>query len=89
MSEIEQQLLQALLQLEKAAESMPVANPKPDLRPLFARVDELAGRLPEENLRAWFSRRSNDELRADLAGEVLDAVERDLPSARVPHAVAD
>ena len=49
----------------------------------------LAGRLPEENLRAWFSRRSNDELRADLAGEVLDAVERDLPSARVPHAVAD
>ncbi len=49
----------------------------------------LAGRLPEENLRAWFSRHSNDELRAHLAGEALDAVERDAPNGRVPHAAAD
>ncbi len=33
----------------------------------------LADRQPEENLRAWFSRYSNDELRAHLAGEVLAA----------------
>ena len=46
MTEIEQQLLQTLLQLEKAAETMPAANPKPDLRPLFARLDELARQLP-------------------------------------------
>ena len=46
MTEIEQQLLQTLLQLEKAAEAMPAANPKPDLRPLFARLDELARQLP-------------------------------------------
>jgi sulfite reductase (ferredoxin) len=49
----------------------------------------LAGRLPEENLRAWFSRHSNDELRTDLAGEAFVAVERDAPSGRVPHAAAD
>jgi sulfite reductase (ferredoxin) len=49
----------------------------------------LAGRTPEENLRAWFGRHSNDELRAHLAGETLEAVERDLASGRVPHGVAE
>ncbi|HEV2445714.1 MAG TPA: nitrite reductase, partial [Candidatus Sulfopaludibacter sp.] len=49
----------------------------------------MASRHTEENLRAWFARHSNDELRAHLAGEDLDAVERDLPTGRVPHAVAD
>ncbi|HEY1647885.1 MAG TPA: nitrite/sulfite reductase [Terracidiphilus sp.] len=49
----------------------------------------LAYRAPEENLRGWFARHSNDELRAQLAGEVLSAVERDLPTAPVPHGVAD
>jgi sulfite reductase (ferredoxin) len=49
----------------------------------------LADREPEENLRAWFSRHTNDELRAYLAGETLAAVERDVPSGRVPHGVAD
>jgi sulfite reductase (ferredoxin) len=49
----------------------------------------LAGREPEENLRAWFGRHSNDELRAQLAGETLAPVERDLPTGRVPHGVAD
>ena len=49
----------------------------------------LADRLQGENLRAWFSRYSNDELRAHLAGEVLAPVERDVPAGRVPHGVAD
>ena len=42
-----------------------------------------------ENLRAWFLRHTNDELRAHLAGEVIAAAERDVPAGRVPHAVAD
>jgi sulfite reductase (ferredoxin) len=42
----------------------------------------------KENLRAWFSRHSNDELRAYLAGEALAAVERDTPTGRA-HGVAD
>ena len=49
----------------------------------------LAGREPRENLRAWFARHSNDELRAQLAGEILTEVERDVPSGRVPHGVAE
>jgi sulfite reductase (ferredoxin) len=34
----------------------------------------LADRQPSENLRAWFGRHTNDELRADLAGEILAPV---------------
>jgi sulfite reductase (ferredoxin) len=49
----------------------------------------LADRQPDENLRAWFGRHSSDELRADLAGEALAPVERDLPTAPVPHGVAE
>jgi sulfite reductase (ferredoxin) len=49
----------------------------------------MADRGPGENLRAWFSRHSNDELRAHLAGEILAAVERDVPAGPVPHGVAD
>jgi sulfite reductase (ferredoxin) len=49
----------------------------------------LATRTPQENLRAWFQRHSNEELRAHLAGEAVAAVERDLPAGPVPHGVAD
>jgi sulfite reductase (ferredoxin) len=40
-----------------------------------------------ENLRRFLARHSNDELRQFLAGELVDAVERDRPSAPVPQAV--
>ena len=33
----------------------------------------LAGREPEESLRSWFARHTNDDLRAQLAGEILRA----------------
>ncbi len=49
----------------------------------------LADRRHDENLRQWFARHTNEELRAHLAGEVLVAVERDLPTGRVPHGVAE
>jgi len=49
----------------------------------------LGSRNGNENLRAWFRRHNNDELRAFLAGEPLPAVERDLPTGNVPHAVAE
>jgi len=49
----------------------------------------LADRALNENLRAWFSRHTDDELRAHLAGEVLAAVDRDIPTGPVPHAIAD
>jgi len=49
----------------------------------------LSDRAANENLRAWFTRHSDDQLRAHLAGEPLPPVERDQPTARVPHGVAD
>ena len=49
----------------------------------------LRDRKHEENLRQWFARHTNDQLRAHLAGEVLAAVERDQPTGRVPHGVGD
>ena len=47
----------------------------------------LGSRRASENLRAWFARHSNDELRAFLAGEVLAAVERDVAVGHVPHGI--
>src|ERR1700728_917372 len=45
----------------------------------------LADRNASENLRAWFSRHSDDQLRTYLAGETLAPVERDIPAGHVPH----
>jgi sulfite reductase (ferredoxin) len=42
----------------------------------------LAQREPGENLRRFFARHSNTELREFLAGEVVAAVDRDLPETR-------
>jgi sulfite reductase (ferredoxin) len=41
----------------------------------------LAARKPNEDLRAYFSRIDDDSLRAQLAGSVIAAVERDAPPA--------
>jgi sulfite reductase (ferredoxin) len=49
----------------------------------------LVTREPNENLRAYFARHSDDELRAQLAGAVVSAVARDLPAGPVPHGVGD
>lgn len=49
----------------------------------------LADRRVDENLRQWFARHTNEELRGHLAGEDLAAVARDLPTGRVPSGVAD
>ena len=49
----------------------------------------LLTRQPDENLRAWFSRHSNEELHVYLSGKKLEVVERDLPTGHVPHAVAE
>ena len=49
----------------------------------------LTTRACNENLRGWFGRHSNEELRSYLAGESLPAVDRDLPQGHVPHGVGD
>ncbi|MGA2536368.1 MAG: nitrite/sulfite reductase [Terracidiphilus sp.] len=78
---------------QHAAVSRPVGYrcPAPLVPEAIERLlrEYLADRAAGENLRAWFSRHSDEELRAHLAGEVLAAVERDVPTGPVPHGVAD
>jgi hypothetical protein len=58
---IEQQILDNLMALEAAAAKMPAATPKPDLLPIFSRLDELARQLPagsEPDLLHYLHRKS-------------------------------
>jgi hypothetical protein len=71
MSETEQNLLQALLELERAVVSMPTASPKPNLLPLFARIDDLSRQLPPQadpTLRHYLQKKSYEKARLFLQG---------------------
>lgn len=77
MTEVEQQILRSLLDLEKAVASMPTAQPKPDLLTLFARVDELTSQLPREtdpSLLHYLHRKSYEKARLFLQGRESDNV---------------
>jgi sulfite reductase (ferredoxin) len=55
-------------------------------------IERLLARYAErkalgENLRQFFARHSNEEIRSFLADSTVDAVERDLPQAATPHGV--
>jgi hypothetical protein len=41
MNAAEKDILQSLTELDQAVKSLATANPKPDLKPLLSRVDEL------------------------------------------------
>jgi len=43
---LEQQIATAIAELDATVKSLATANPKPDLLPLFHRLDELTARLP-------------------------------------------
>jgi sulfite reductase (ferredoxin) len=60
------------------------ASEVPDAIERLLRV-YLEDRLPEENLRKFFARHDDTDLRGFLAGQVLEAVARDLSPGRVPH----
>jgi hypothetical protein len=47
-SSIETELLAALTQLAETVKAMPTANPKPNLLPIFSRLDELTRQLPRD-----------------------------------------
>ena len=47
----------------------------------------LERQLPGENLRQFFARHSDDELRTFLAGEAVEAAVRDIPAGLVPHGI--
>jgi hypothetical protein len=69
MTETERDILDTLLELEKAAGRMASSPSKPDLRPIFARLDKLAGQLPPgapAELRHYLQRKSYQKARAFL-----------------------
>ena len=72
MNATEHAILQTLIELDEAVKRMATAKPKPDLLPLFARLDELAGQLPRETdpeLLHFLQRKSYEKARARLQGQ--------------------
>lgn len=84
MSETERAILQALGELDAAVRAMPAANPKPNLLPLFARLDELTSQLPKnaspellhflhkksyEKARLWLEGRGAELARGNCLGD--------------------
>jgi len=69
MTQMEHEILDTLLELERAAGQMASGQPKPDLRPIFARLDKLATQLPADappDLRHYLQRKSYQKARAFL-----------------------
>ena len=66
ITETEIKILQALLDLDAAVESMPTASPKPNLLPLFTRLDDLTETLPtrtDTELLHYLRKRSYEKAR--------------------------
>ena len=71
MSETEQAILKSLVELENTVQSMPTANPKPNLMPLFTRLDELTKSLPRDadpSLLHYLHKKSYQKARLFLEG---------------------
>ena len=71
MTEVEQNILQSLVDLETAVKSMPAASPKPNLLPIFSRLDELARQLPPQTdptLLHYLHKKSYEKARLFLQG---------------------
>ena len=71
MTEIEQQILGALVDLEQAVAQMKTANPKPNLVPIFERIDELGRALPptaDPLLQHYLRKKSYEKARLFLQG---------------------
>lgn len=70
-SPVENQLLTVLNELTETVKALPTANPKPNLLPLFTRLDELARQLPRETdptLLHYLHKKSYEKARLFLQG---------------------
>jgi hypothetical protein len=68
---IENNLLNVLVELDHAVKSMPTASPKPNLLPIFARIDELTKQLPrnaDPELLHFLHKKSYEKARLFLQG---------------------
>ena len=71
MTDTERAILKALVDLDSAVRSMPRANPKPSLLPLFTRLDELTRQLPKNaspDLLHYLHKKSYEKARVFLQG---------------------
>ncbi|HWX21609.1 MAG TPA: hypothetical protein VN578_17030 [Candidatus Binatia bacterium] len=71
MTELENDILTALIDLETTVKTMRTANPKPDLQNRFARLDELTANLPkgsDPNLLHYLHKKSYEKARLLLEG---------------------
>jgi hypothetical protein len=77
MTDTEKTILQTLIELENAVRTMATANPKPNLLPLFSRLDELTQKLPpqtEPDLLHYLHKRSYEKARLLLQGRESENV---------------
>jgi hypothetical protein len=68
---LEKNLLEALTDLEATVRTMPTANPKPNLVPLFNRIDDLTKSLPRDTdpaLLHYLHKKSYEKARLYLQG---------------------
>jgi hypothetical protein len=68
---VEAEILATLIQLDAAVKSMPTANPKPSLLPIFTHLDELTAQLPrttDPTLLHYMHKKSYEKARLFLQG---------------------
>jgi hypothetical protein len=78
MTDVEKNILDSLIALDTAVKTMASANPKPNLLPLFARIEELARQLPKSadpNLLHYLNKKSYEKARLFLQGRDAENVE--------------
>jgi len=78
MTETEKSILQSLKELDEAVKAMRTANPKPNLLPIFARIEELARQLPkgtDPNLLHYLTKKSYEKARLFLQGRDAENAE--------------
>ncbi len=71
MTQTEQQILDALVELETTVAQMKTARPKPNLLPIFARIEELTRTLPSDTdpaLLHYLRKKSYEKARLFLQG---------------------
>jgi hypothetical protein len=70
-SPLENEILATLKHLDAAVKSMATANPKPNLLPIFTRLDELTHQLPrhaDPTLMHYLHKKSYEKARLFLSG---------------------
>ena len=71
MTELELKIHGAIVELEETIASMRTANPKPDLMPIFSRIEDLSQQLPSDtprDLLHYLQKKSYQKARLYLEG---------------------